>query len=107
MNEKQEIIDKIHHIASESATIAIEQYSNWHFVSAITWLTLGCILVIVGILFLLKPINSIISLTGGLTYGAVLAFMIILGMLIACNNIVNIFHPEAYAIHQLLMDLRG
>lgn len=113
MSQTQEVIDSIKGIATESATVAIEQYSAWYFTNAVTWLVFGVMLVVVASIFI-KRANTywaqerILGIQGGDAFPMVVLLMVmLLGVIFIFSNVANLFGSEAYAIHQLLNDLRG
>ncbi len=104
MSQTQEVIESIQGIATESAKVAIEQYSSWYLTNAIVWMSLGVVLILIGLATILKkwkdwkydPELKVLT-----------SIAIASGVLFIVLNITNLFHYEAYAIHQLLNDLRG
>lgn len=106
MNETKEIIEKIQGMASESATLAIEQYSIWYFTNAMVWLFLGVTIIISSVPLMKKSLKFWEEDCDGLPAVAV-GLMIVIGVVLIAANITNLINPEGYAIHQLLKDLRG
>lgn len=107
MNETQKVIESIGAIASESARVAIEQYTAWHFTSAIVWITVGLILVACSSFLLIRDSKKDFIDRFDSELKAGLFVVAVIGGILLASNITNIFNSEACAIHQLLKDIRG
>lgn len=80
---------------------AIAEYTTWHIVSALGWLLAG-IFAILGAWQLWKRREE---WEEPAVCGAIV--LLIAGMLTFPWNLPNLVSPKAYAIHQLIKDIRG
>lgn len=97
-------IDKLTQLVITSSNSAIEAYTRWHFVSALSWVAFGTFFILLSKSYLkikdphgdyeipIKIVSSIIML---------------LGIFIVVVNMSNLICPRAYSIHQLIIDIRG
>jgi hypothetical protein len=101
----EQIIKTLSEIGSPAVRSAVEQYAHWFRVNAIVWAMFGVVLI-----YLSKKVNCLWGDEGNDEEKRLKTILrcvaIMAGMLFIFVNVVNIFNPTAYAIHQLLMDIR-
>mgnify|MGYP003646794482 CR=1 FL=1 len=100
--ENKEIINALIELSKESSQVAIEAYSQWYLINAITWFSVGLIIVILS-----KRTSRMFEDLDFYYRELVRPIMIVLGILIMAMNVTNIFSSDAYAIHSLIRNIRG
>jgi len=98
--ETKEMIEMIN-VVSSKGEHAIQKYSEWYFVSAITWFSVGIILLLASFIVYRKvSINKEFK-----TALSVLFF--IGGILFIGANTASMFAPDGMATHKFIKDIRG
>lgn len=102
-----EQVNSIMAILNSAGSQAVEHYAKWHFVNAIVWLLVGVSMIALAIAILTATYKQREKIDEPvfIIVGCFLAGLI--GLLLVGNNITNIVEPTAYAIHQLIVDIRG
>lgn len=104
MNPEFELLTNL---GSTAVQTAIEEYTRYHLINAVTWFS-ACAALATGsakaLSHLLKKNNKSEEAFVSVILFALFAIMFFLG---AVSNIPNIANPKAAAIHQLLTDARG
>lgn len=95
------IIEQLGQIVQKNTAQIVEYYTTWHLLSALGWAFIGGFLMIAALKAptpegFEKPFPIIVR-----------SVAFLLGMLMVTTNMPDIFAPEAYAIHQLIIDIRG
>ena len=105
MEIKQETINSLNEIFSDSATTAIEAYSKWLVVNSISWIIFSVI-----IAYAALTINwpQPAAMSG---YSAFPLFIktitCLVSLMMLAVNIPNLIATKAYAIHYLIRDITG
>jgi hypothetical protein len=103
INEKEiALINKTLEVLGESGKYAVEAYSNYFFIQAIGYISLGLFIMFMAA-FKLKGVFEGTDIEG-IEIIFKPAFFTIGCMLVICN-VPDLFYPEAYAIRTLLKDL--
>jgi uncharacterized integral membrane protein len=93
-------------LGSQTMQQAIQQYTYWHFIDAIVYFCLGLVFII-GSIILYKKYSKNEVWQNEAWPLIVIILLAIVGLFMCADNIVNIFEAKAYAIHQLISDIRG
>jgi len=108
-NESIENINRVTDILTNVSTDVLSSYTAWHLTSAVGFLILGLVLIATGAgvafwahkhKFADYEDYTILGLLGG-------GSIILVGVLMVVANISTVISPDAYAIHQLIRDIRG
>ena len=104
-------LQELANLGSEGVLRAVEGYTRWYLVSAICWCLVGIVFVIIGYKIGKHKLDedSFIDDTdvwNGLVRYIAGGIVILLGLLIAIHNLSTICAPEAYAIHNLISDIK-
>lgn len=99
--ETIQFLNKLSEVLSTTGTDIIVEYTAWHQISAFVWFNFGLFLTIAAFKC---PVHEDIN---GIPKALLKGLVCITGLIFISFNIANIFAPEAYAIHQLILDIRG
>jgi len=95
------IIDQLGKIISQNTSQIVTYYTKWHVLSAYAWAFFGGFIMAAS--FKAPTPESFEENVAIVLRSAVF----IAGLIFVVGNSANIFAPEAYAIHQLILDIRG
>ena len=103
MNDKElDMIGRVLETLSTGAADIVATYSTWMYASAITWLIIGSILFLIGVVAIIIAVNE-----GAEALGGVGIFVVLVGMVFIGANVPDLVSPKAAATHQLIKDIRG
>ncbi len=101
----ENVLQELTNLGSAGVARALEGYTRWYLVSAIGWLILGIIAVCLGIKIMRQDWKCLDRDDQWVKY-CVAGVVILIGSVIVIYNCSTIVAPEAYAIHNLIVDLK-
>ena len=99
------IIEQLGKVVSQNTSQIVTYYTKWHIIAAFSWIVFGAFLMIGSYK---APIpqpwqdgdaRGFVPMLRGVAF--------IIGFIFVASNVPDVFAPEAYAIHQLIIDIRG
>ena len=103
--EAMVIIEQLAKVVQQNTHQIVTYYTKWHVLNAFGWMFVGAFLCIASYKAP-KPegwdgseSKVFVPIIRGVAFVA--------GLFFVANNLPNVFAPEAYAIHQLIIDIRG
>lgn len=107
MSTEAEIVNQVLTTVSEHGAVAVTEYTTFFAHSAIMWTLIGAGLTLAGLLTFVLGLfrRDYYGGVNGLVYaGLIVAFA---GLMFVGSNFGTLKAPQAYAIHQLIGDVRG
>jgi hypothetical protein len=94
--------ERILNLIQAGSSDALIEYTSWHAHSAMS-------LLVIGVLFLIFSVISLISFLENEEDGkSLISFIVLLiSVLLIAANYPTVVNPKAYAMHQLIKDVRG
>ena len=100
----EQTLQELTNLGSAGVQQAVEHYARWYFISAVGWELAGIILIICGIkLFSYKNESDFWDEIGKYIIPPI---TLIVGVIMVIYNLATIIAPTAYAIHQLINDIK-
>ena len=101
------IIEELAKVVQQNTMQIVDYYTTWHVLNAFGWMFFGSFLCIAAYKAPTPKGWSETSGESAFFVPLVRGIAFIAGLLFIANNLPNVFAPEAYAIHQLIIDIRG
>lgn len=101
MNEETvKLIEQLAGLVGHNSALIVEQYTYWHMVAAISW-------ILVGVFFCIAAVKCPRPEEWDtIPTHVVRCVFFVAGLLMLAANIPDVFAPEAFAIHQLIIDIK-
>jgi len=101
------VLKELTNLGSAGVSRAIEGYTRWYLVSAISWLVIGFVFVFLGYkIGKWKIDNDDCDVWNKLFRYIAMGVVIFIGVIMIIHNLSTICAPEAYAIHHFIQDVK-
>jgi hypothetical protein len=106
-----EIMEKLMTLGNDLVVTAVEQYTVWYFTHAVGWFIVGAVLILLGwkrknYIFSADLCGDFNEAWNGCIRYLLGYFLMFFGIAIMIFNLCTIIAPKAYAIHNLINDLK-